>query len=234
MRSPTRREFAVALIALASCRFAAAQDSPAPTPRPALPQPPSVTAHYAGPGVTAPVLIPPSISISLPRQCIHVDGVVSLSALVDENGLPRDIQVLHSDDARLSNFAIGLVAEQRFKPGTYNGAPAAVAIGLTAGLHTCAPLPKKKIPQDELALTMSSHPFLEIVILKRPPTSPEISNPMPAASTSSSVSTDRPGDNVSAPTPVFQPNPQYSKAARAKKIEGTFIRRRHHRPKRHS
>jgi TonB family protein len=214
---------ALAFVASLSATFAAGQEPAALTPKPAIAPPANVTIHYAGPGVTAPELYPAGVSISLPRHCVQIDGVVKLSAVVDENGIPRSIQTLHSDDARLGNFALEFVAAQRFKPGTYNGAQAAVAIAVTAALHTCAPPMKRKIAQDNATLTLSSHPFLGIDILTPPAGSPETTNPVPAASISSSVATDQGGGRISAPTPILQPNPQYSKAAREKKIAGTCL-----------
>jgi TonB family protein len=218
-----RREYAIALTALACATFAASQEPAAPTPKLALAQPANVTVHYAGPGVIAPALFPPEVSISLPKHCIQLDGVVKLTALVDENGLPRSIQTLRSDDARLSGLAIAFIAAQRFKPGTYIGAPAAVAIELTAALHACALPAKKKIAQENTALTLSSHPFLEIAILNPPSASTETANPVPSVSTSSSKAADRRNGKISAPEAIFQPNPQYSKSARHKGIVGTCI-----------
>jgi len=218
-----RCKFAVALIAFPLAAFAACQEPAALTPKPAIAQPANVTVHYAGPGITAPALFPPDVSISLLKKCTQLDGVVKLSAVVDENGVPRDVQTLRSDDARLSDLAIGFVAAQRFKPGTYNGTPAAVAVEVTAALHACALPTKKKIAPENTELTLSSHPFLKIAILDQPSASQETANPVPAATTSSSVAADEATGKISAPTPIFQPNPQYSKAARVKKIAGTCL-----------
>lgn len=218
-----RREFVHTLIALACATIAAGQEPATLTPKPALAQPANVTVHYAGPGMIAPVLFPPDVSISLPKKCIQLDGVVKLSAVVDENGVPRDVQTLYSDDARLGNFAIEFVAAQRFKPGTYNGAPAAVAIGLTAALHTCALSPTKKSTQENTALTLSSHPFLGIAVLGPASYPRETAGAAPAASTSSSTDVDQRGGKISAPNPIFQPNPQYPRAAKRKKIAGTCL-----------
>jgi TonB family protein len=168
------------------------------------------------------VLFPPSVSISLPRQCIQLNGVVKLSALVDDNGFPRGIQTLRSDDPRLSDFAIGLVAAQRFKPGTYQGVPAAVAIEVTAALHTCVIPAKKKSVQENTSLTLSSQPFFGIAILT-PPVSSETANPVPSASTSSPVAAGRRDGGISAPQAIFRPNPEYSKSARHSGIAGTCL-----------
>jgi len=218
-----RREFTFALIALLPASFATGQQPGTPVPRPAIAQPPNVTVYYAGPGVTAPELFPPSVSISVPRHCIELNGVVKLSALIDENGIPRDIQTLQSDDARLSDFAVAFIAEQRFKPGTYNNSPAAVEVALTAALHTCALPTKKKSIEENATLTLSSHPFLDVAVLAPPSASPGTASPVSAGSTASSKTVTPLVAVVSIPAPIFQPNPQFSKAARHKKISGACL-----------
>ncbi len=218
-----RREFAVALPLLLLAARAAGQQPGMPTPRPALAQLPSVTVHYAGPGVTAPELYPPTVSIYVPRRCIDLDGVVKLSALVDENGVPRGIQTLQSDDARLNDFATELVAEQRFRPGTYNNSRAAVAIAVTAALHTCVLPAKKKLTEENTALTLRSHPFIEVTVLASPPASSETASPAPVAFTANSGTTNQLAGSTGAPTPIFQPNPQYTRLAKRNNIVGTCL-----------
>jgi TonB family protein len=218
-----RSELAFALATFLPTAPAAGQQPAAPVPRPAIAQPASVTVHYAGAGVSAPVMFPPSVSIFQPRHCIPIIGVVKLSALVDENGLPRSIQALRSDDPRLSDFAIGLVAAQRFKPGKYNGSAATIAIGLTAALHTCALPPKKKSVDRTTTFALSSQPFLSIAILNQPSPTVETPEPAPFASAKSYIATDRREGKISAPEAIFQPNPQYSNSARHKDITGTCL-----------
>ncbi len=218
-----RREFTLALLSFLTGTFATGQQPDSPTPHPAIAQPANVTVYYAGPGVTAPVLFSPTISISVPRPCIKLDGVVKLSALVDDNGVPRDIQMLHSDDARLSGFAVAFIAAQRFKPGTYNDKPAAIEIAVTAALHTCALPAKKNTPQEDTTLTLSSHPFLEIAILAAPSASPKTADPVSASSTAGSDVANRPAGDISVPTPIFQPDPRFARKAKLKNDVGSCL-----------
>ena len=226
-----RREFGFALPLLLLAALATGQQPGTPTPRPALAQPPSVTVHYAGPGVTAPELYPPTVSISVPRRCIDLDGVVKLSALVDENGVPRDIQTLQSDDARLSDFAAALIAEQRFKPGAYNNSPAAVAIAVIAALHTCALSTKKKFAEENTSLTLRSHPFLGVAVLappSAPPTPPPpASTPAPTdrsgPSPDSTSGTCKIGANISAPVVLHSVEAEFSDEARRAGYQGVCV-----------
>ena len=218
-----RREFAALLIAFLPAAFATSQRPDSPTPRPALVQPAKANVYYAGPGVTAPELYPSTISISAPRHCIALNGVVKLSALVDENGVPRDILALQSDDARLNDFATAFVAEQRFKPGTYDDKPAGIKIAVTAALHTCALPAKKNTPQEDTTLTLSSHPFLDIAVLAAPSGSPGTVNPASAGPTAGSEVANNPARGISVPTPIFQPNPRFASKAKLKNNVGTCL-----------
>jgi len=208
-----RREFACVLIALLPAAFATSQQPDTPIPRPAIAQPANEAFHYAGPGVTAPVLFPPTISISVPRHCNQYDGMAKLSAIVDENGVPHNID-FRSSDARLGNFAIGVVADQRFKPGAYNGVPAPVAIDLTLGLQTCL-LRTKSVDDDEpYEMTLRSHPSIAIDVLAAPSASPEKVDSAPAShsepSPDSSPGLYKVGGRITPPSIIHQVEPEYS------------------------
>ena len=208
-----RREFALSVFLCTAAAFA--QQPVAPNPVPGDIPPSSTPAvYYAGSGLTAPELIPPSVSISLPKRCVELDGVVKLSAFVDANGVPNNVKVLQSDNAHLNNFATALVASQKFKPGTYNGAPAPVAIELTAGLHTCAQEARHGRGIDESGMTLRSHPFIAIRLLAQPSA---------ASGTNGPVEPAKGAAQITAPTPIFQPNPLYPKAAKRKKITGSCL-----------
>jgi len=176
-----RREFACVLLAFLPSALATSQQPDTPIPRPAIAQPANQAFHYAGPGVTAPVLFPPTISISAPRHCNQYDGMAKLSAIVDENGVPHNID-FRSSDARLGNFAIGVVADQRFKPGAYNGVPAPVAIDLTLGLQTCLLRTRSADDDEPYEMTLRSHPAIAIDVLAAPSAAPEKANSTPANS----------------------------------------------------
>jgi TonB family protein len=226
-----RREFACVLIAFLTSVLATSQQPDTPIPRPAIAQPANVTVYYAGPGVTSPVLFPPTISISVPRSCIELDGVVKLSVLVDENGVPRDVQALQSDDARLSDFAVAFIAEQRFNPGRYNNSPAAVAIALTAALHTCALPMKKKFTQEGARLTLRSHPFIDVAVLAPPSALPIPPPPraVPAQANAAVPSPDsspepyKAGSRISPPEVLSSVDAEFSDEARRAAYQGVCL-----------
>jgi TonB family protein len=219
-----RRELAFALVASLPATFAIGQQPAASTPQPAIAQPANVTVYYDGPGVTAPLLYPSAVSISLPKHCVQIDGVVKLSALVDENGLPRSIQTLQSDDARLSDFAIGFIAAQRFKAGTHNGVPAAVAIEATLGLQTCWQPTKGTDDGKTLGLTLRSHPAIAIETLKQTLAALEEVNPQTAnigqSAPEAGPGVYKIGANIGAPVLLNHVEAEYSDYARKQRIQG--------------
>jgi len=88
--------------------------------------------------------------------------MVVLSAIVDTYGLPHSVKIIKSDSTDLGNFAVGLIATERFKPGTYNGAPATVATKATVGLQTCIQTEKKAKAGTSKDLVLRSHPEIAI------------------------------------------------------------------------
>ena len=82
-----RREFAFALIAFCPLSSPPANNPPRqlrlrPQPR----RPTAQTAYYAGPGVTAPELLPVSVTDLATGHCKKLDGTLTLSVIVDANG----------------------------------------------------------------------------------------------------------------------------------------------------
>ena len=56
---------------------------------------------------TAPILLPQVLTISTPKHCDELDGVVKFAAKIDANGLPQGLKVLEASDRRLQGFGIG-------------------------------------------------------------------------------------------------------------------------------
>jgi TonB family protein len=80
-----------------------------------------------GGGVSSPILISkvePEYSDEARRA--KYSGTVSLSVVVDEQGIPRDIKVVRPLGLGLDERAIQAVARWRFRPGLKNGRPVRV------------------------------------------------------------------------------------------------------------
>lgn len=97
------------------------------------PAAPAVAADYTGPavrvggGVTAPTLssrIEPKYTDD--ARHAHIEGSVTLSLVVDPEGVPRNLKVVRSLDPGLDQKAMEAVSAWRFKPGQKDGNPVAI------------------------------------------------------------------------------------------------------------
>jgi TonB family protein len=192
----------------------AAVDQPTP-PQDALSA--SSVVYYAAPGVTAPQLLPGSLSIPSVRKCMPLDGVVSLSGIVDTDGFLRDIEILDGNHPGLDKLAIGLVSAEHFKPGTHDGVPSAVAITDEIGLQTCAKRLSSSDGAEPFELTLRSHPVQAIVVRPAPVKAPA----EPIANCASGLC--QVGDRISSPVPINYVEAEYSKYARKKKLSGVCV-----------
>lgn len=169
--------------------------------------------NYDGPGVIAPVLMPSTITVSRSSKCEEIDGLVKLNAVIDQTGNPGGITVISSDNEALNDFAAQWIEEQRFKPGTVDGVPAAISVALTVGLHACSAHTKH---ESELELT--AHPFVFIALNKPPAVTQKDGN--------GSLPNVKPsiiGDGISAPIPTLIKDPEYPEEMKPKKRHGFCV-----------
>ncbi len=84
-------------------------------------------AFKIGGGVSAPVpIFKPEPEYSEEARKLKWQGSVLLSMIVDENGVPQNIKVVHSLGLGLDQKAIEAVQKWRFKPGQKDGKPVPV------------------------------------------------------------------------------------------------------------
>ena len=92
--------------------------------------------YSVGNGVTAPVAtykVEPEYSEE--ARAAKYQGEVSLSIVVDEEGVPQNIKVTRGLGLGLDEKAIEAVAKWRFKPGTKDGRPVAVMGTVAMSFH---------------------------------------------------------------------------------------------------
>lgn len=65
----------------------------------------------------------------------HWNGVCVVSAVVDVEGLPRDVYIKKPLGLGLDENAIAAVKQYRFKPGTLNGKPVPVCVDIIVSFH---------------------------------------------------------------------------------------------------
>ena len=196
--------------------------------QPASPAPVGVSmtqsAFHAGPGVIAPELIAPQISIEKVHHCEKLDGKPVIAVVVDATGSPLAPMVTQPADGNLNEAALALVARDRFKPGTHDGVPASVAIEIEVGLKTCG----RYAPQGSGVFILASlreKPLQKVTV--SPPVSPEIAKAL--SETPKAAAVDGPGrisqqsGPVIAPVPLDAPTAHYTDAARKAKIMGDCL-----------
>lgn len=106
--------------------------APIPDPQ-ATPGPP----EKVGNGVTPPhALNSPQAQFSDYAQRDNIQGGCEFIMVVDEHGLPHDIQVVTPIEPSLLESAYEAIRQYRFKPGTKNGAPVQVQIKVRVNFQT--------------------------------------------------------------------------------------------------
>jgi TonB family protein len=150
----------------------------------------------------APLLLPQVLTISTPKHCDELDGIVKFAATVDANGFPQGLKTLEASDRRLVNFATKLVEAQRFKPGTIYGSNTAVPVELTVGLHTCAQREKHPTDGDFYRFTLRAHPLFALAVVAAPAVQEIVPAPPTEAATAEQVE-----GQISAPIPTVLIDP---------------------------
>ena len=83
----------------------------------------------APPGATMPVPISsPEAEFSDEARRKRIEGIVVVTMIVNEKGLPTDIKLVKSVGYGLDESALEAVGEYRFEPATLNGKPIAVRV----------------------------------------------------------------------------------------------------------
>lgn len=144
-----------------------------------------VTVYSAQSGATSPVLMPSQMSILPSDNCQKkVDGRVSLYLVVDSLGMPRNLVFDHPLGSDLDRFALKIVEADRFKPGTLNGEPVAVAERVEVEIQTCLEHGTNQSDPKDPLLRLRTAPTQNFTIFKTGQTS--------------TVLTDSPDQNIAA------------------------------------
>ncbi len=151
----------------------------------------------------APVLLPQLLTVTTPKHCDELDGVVKFAAMIDTVGAPQALKTLQASDRRLIAFATELIEAQRFKPGTIDGSATAVSVELTVGLHTCAQPEKHPTNGNFYRFTLRAHPLLALAVVA--PSSAQ--EAVPAAHTGAAIA-EQVGGHISAPIPTVLIDPE--------------------------
>jgi TonB family protein len=123
--------YIAALISGVSCANAQEQSSGNPQN-----QPTPGAVFKSGKGVTPPrVKYAPDPEFSEKARVAGYQGTCTLSLIVDVDGKPRDIKVVHALGMGLDEKAIEAVRAWRFEPGRKDGKPVAVQMAVEVDFH---------------------------------------------------------------------------------------------------
>jgi len=144
MRTLTLIALAILSLAVASqSGFAqssqTAGDTPGPRPKPAANSSQPAYRVHVGPAESR-LLYAPDPEYTEAARHNPIEGTVVLSAAVDENGVPRNIQLVKSLDPGLDQNAIAAVQKWKFKPWIKDGKPQTVPV--TVELNFGLPKPQ--------------------------------------------------------------------------------------------
>ena len=119
---------------LASLLFPTAPALSAPAPSVGATE--KATAAQSNGSTTAPVLVAQADPVYTEEaRAKHVSGNVELSLVIDQAGLPQDIQVVRGLGSGLDEKAIEAVKQYRFKPATRDGQPVATKIHINVNFQ---------------------------------------------------------------------------------------------------
>jgi protein TonB len=65
----------------------------------------------------------------------RISGSCVISLVIDEHGMPHDLQVIRSLEPSLDQNALNAVSQYRFKPAMRNGTPFSVRITVEVDFH---------------------------------------------------------------------------------------------------
>jgi TonB family protein len=213
-------------VGLATSFSGGQQNSPSAPPPESDVQPVIAKVYAIGPGVTAPELLPLNVADISSEECKKkVGGKVLFSLLVDATGQPRNPVILDSFDSNMDRLALIIVRADRFNPGSYEGAPAAVPQALEMDLQACV---EKKI--NDAGKKVYRWRLRLQPVQRLGPLPQEVEEAVIESNKSTWKNSDgveipifRVGGGIKAPVPINNVEAEFSDEARRKKYQGVCI-----------
>lgn len=213
-------------VALATTLSGGQQASPsAPSPM-ADAQPDRVKVYSVGPDVKAPELLSDNQDSASTEKCKKkVDGKVVLSVLVDATGKPRNLLLRFPLGSDFDKLALEIVEADRFKPGTFNGAPVAVAQSVEVSMQGCMEDYQEYAGKMTHLLRLRSQPKQKFGGLPQP-WEDAVRAPVYLDSKDyegAAIPNYRIGNGVTAPKVLNNPIAEFSEEARKAKYQGACL-----------
>lgn len=110
--------------------------------------------YYTGPEVAAPNLVR-TVSVPYPYNISakEIQGMTVMAMVIDANGVPQHIQVLHAHGEAFDQASVAAVKQSKFEPGTLAGKPVPVWIDVRVVFHAdgSQAVPQVLITERDLA-----------------------------------------------------------------------------------
>jgi TonB family protein len=91
--------------------------------------------YYTGPEVTAPVMVK-TVYVPYPNvPAKQTQGMTALAMVIDANGLPQNLQIVHTHGDAFDQASIAAVQQSTFRPGMLAGKPVPVWIDVRVVFH---------------------------------------------------------------------------------------------------
>jgi len=195
--------------------------SNAPASQSATPAP-VAKVYELGPDVVLPELLPMQWEVIAPSTCKEAkDGLVSLTLVVDAEGVPHDISVSSLVGTTVEKMALRIVGADRFKPGTFKGAPVAVRFLAEVTVRGCFVSKTDEAGNATDVFRLTAQPVQEFGGTAKQKESAEIASAIAGVPPGPGLS--KVGPAVSPPVPLNHIEARYSEEARYKHIEGVCL-----------
>jgi TonB family protein len=166
-----RRLLWIAPFVLLTASCAIGQEaSPAVELPPVDVKPVRVKVYTLGRGVTAPELLPSNQTPILDEKCKNKeDRTILVSTFIDTTGVPCGVRLPHSGYSEVSEMALNIVIDDRFKPGTYSGTPVVVAENVEVNLPLCLETKTDSSGKMTTQARLRAQPKQKFVKFENPP-----------------------------------------------------------------
>lgn len=181
-----------------------------------------------GQDVTSPQPLPADFSQTITSDCpVKLAGTAELSLIVAADGTPKNILFLRFIGTELDRLAVRLLSQQRFTPGTQDGAPVAVSQAVRMKLDGCLAIDTDAGGKKHVVVRLSRTPEERFSGYRDYPNEVEFTRLPDSAEANLQVNvppgTYQRGTDISAPIAVNAPQAQFPPSSKSKRINGVCL-----------
>jgi TonB family protein len=222
------RRFSIfVLLCVSVASVASGQQAASSAPSlPADAKPERVKVYAVGPDVTAPELLPLDRTPIVAETCKkNVDGKVVLAVIVDAKGNPRNLMFTKTVNADLDKQAYQIVSADRFKPGTKDGTPVAIAQSVEVDMQACIEQTEDNTGENTTVVRLISKSVQKFETIPQPPEEADLTSDITPSDDSyvSAYPLYRFGRDTRPPVVLENADAEYSDEARRTNYQGMCL-----------